>query len=233
VSRPRILLVEDEPAIVRGLSDTLAGHGFDVTVATDGQAGLDEALKGEADLILLDVMLPSVNGYEICQAVRGHGLDVPILMLTAKGQEPDVVLGLNVGADDYIVKPFRSGELVARVQAFLRRHRSAPTRCTFGDCEIDLLARRVRRRGVDVELTAKEYALLAFFAGHPGRALPRALILDAVWGTSVFVTPRSVDRCVTTLRAKVEPDPRAPAYVQTVRDVGYRFEPCGAAAAGG
>ena len=233
MTRPRILLVEDEPAIVRGLSDTLAGHGFEVTVATHGQAGLDAALKDEADLILLDVMLPAVNGYEICQTVRRHGLDVPILMLTAKGQEPDVVLGLNVGADDYIVKPFRSAELVARVQAFLRRHRAAPARCTFGNCEIDLVARRVRRHGTDVELTAKEYALLAFFAGHPGRALSRALILDAVWGTSVFVTPRSIDRCVTTLRAKVEPDPRAPAYIQTVRDVGYRFEPCGAATVDG
>ena len=228
VTRPRILLVEDEPAIVRGLSDTLASHGFDVRVATDGQAGLDAALTGEADLILLDVMLPAVNGYEICQTVRRHGLDVPIVMLTARGQEADAVLGLNVGADDYVVKPFRSAELVARVQAFLRRRKAAPERCRFGECEIDLVARRVRRRGVDVELTAKEYALLAFFAGHPGRALSRALILDAVWGTSVFVTPRSIDRCVTTLRAKVEPDPRAPAYIQTVRDVGYRFEPGGA-----
>jgi DNA-binding response OmpR family regulator len=119
------------------------------------------------------------------------------------------------------------------VQAFLRRHRAAPARCTFGNCEIDLVARRVRRHGTDVELTAKEYALLAFFAGHPGRALSRALILDAVWGTSVFVTPRSIDRCVTTLRAKVEPDPRAPAYIQTVRDVGYRFDPCGTATVDG
>jgi len=172
-------------------------------------------------------MLPGVNGFEICQTVRRHGLDVPILMLTAKGQEGDVVVGLNVGADDYIVKPFRSAELVARVQAVLRRRLAAPVRCRFGECEIDLVAHRVRRGGADVELTAKEYALLAFFAGHPGRALSRALILDAVWGTSVFVTPRSIDRCVTTLRAKVEPDPRAPAYIQTVRDVGYRFEPSG------
>jgi DNA-binding response OmpR family regulator len=225
VSRPRILLVEDEPAIVRGLSDTLAASGFDVTAATDGHAGLDAALRGEADLILLDLMLPGVNGYEICESVRRHGLDVPIVILTARGQEQDVVLGLDAGADDYVVKPFRSAELVARVRAFLRRHRVAPTVCCFGDCEIDLVARRVRRARMDVELTAKEYALLAFFASHPGRALSRALILDAVWGTSVFVTPRSIDRCVTTLRAKVEPDPRAPVYIQTVRDIGYRFEP--------
>jgi DNA-binding response OmpR family regulator len=123
---------------------------------------------------------------------------------------------------------FRPAELLARVRALLRRRRAPAPVCQFGDCEIDLAAHRVRRRGSDVVLTAKEYALLAFFAGHPGRALPRDLILDAVWGTSVFVTPRSIDRCVTTLRAKVEPNPREPVYIQTVRDIGYRFEPDGA-----
>ena len=227
MSRPKVLLVEDEPALARGLSDMLAANGVDVQVATDGQAGLDAALAGGADLMLLDVMLPGVNGFEICRAVRQHGLDAPILMLTAKGQEEDVVLGLNLGADDYITKPFRPAELLARVRALLRRRRTPSPVCQFGECEIDLAARRVRRQGSDVELTAKEYALLAFFAGHPGRALPRDLILDAVWGTSVFVTPRSIDRCVTTLRAKVEPNPREPVYIQTVRDVGYRFDPNG------
>ena len=227
MSRPRILLVEDEPALVRGLSDTLAANGLDVQVATDGQAGLDAALAGVADVLLLDVMLPAVNGYEICRAVRRHGIEVPIIMLTAKGQERDVVLGLDLGADDYLVKPFRPAELLARVRALLRRRPAPRPVCQFGDCEIDLAARRVRRQGSDVELTAKEYALLAFFAGHPGRALRRDLILDAVWGTSVFVTPRSIDRCVTTLRAKVEPNPREPIYIQTVRDIGYRFEPDG------
>jgi DNA-binding response OmpR family regulator len=229
MSRPCVLLVEDEPALVRGLSDKLAASGMDVQVATDGQAGLDAALAGRADLILLDVMLPGVNGYEICRAVRRHGLDVPIVMLTAKGQEADVVLGLDLGADDYVTKPFRPAELVARVRALLRRRRDSRPVCRFGDCEIDLAARRVRRHGSDVDLTAKEYALLAFFAGHPGRALARDLILDAVWGSSVFVAPRSIDRCVTTLRAKVEPNPREPIYIQTVRDVGYRFEPDGQA----
>ena len=230
MSRPRVLLVEDEPALVRGLSDMLSANGVDVHVATTGQAGLDAALAGGADLILLDIMLPGVNGYEICRAVRRHGLDLPILMLTAKGQEEDVVLGLELGADDYLTKPFRSAELLARVRALLRRRRVPAPVCLFGDCEIDLAARRVRRQGSDVVLTAKEYALLAFFAGHPGRALPRDLILDAVWGTSVFVTPRSIDRCVTTLRAKVEPNPREPIYIQTVRDIGYRFEPDGGGA---
>jgi DNA-binding response OmpR family regulator len=226
MTRARVLLVEDEPALVRGLSDKLSASGIEVQVATDGQSGLDAALAGKADLILLDVMLPGINGYEICRAVRRHGLDVPILMLTAKGQEEDVVLGLDLGADDYLTKPFRPAELVARVRALLRRRAPSPVR-QFGECEIDLEARRVRRSGRDVELTAKEYALLAFFAGHPGRALRRDLILDAVWGTSVFVTPRSIDRCVTTLRAKVEPNPHEPIYIQTVRDIGYRFEPGG------
>ncbi len=124
---PRLLLIEDEPALVRGLADSLRANGFDVVVATDGQAGLDAALRGDADLILLDVMLPVVNGYEICREVRAHGLDVPIVMLTAKGQEADIILGLDLGADDYITKPFRIGELLARVRAFLRRRRVRQT----------------------------------------------------------------------------------------------------------
>jgi DNA-binding response OmpR family regulator len=225
MSRPRVLLIEDEPALVRGVSDMLAANGLDVDVATDGQSGLDAALAAKADVVLLDVMLPGVNGYEICRAVRSRGVDVPVLMLTAKGQEADVVLGLNLGADDYLTKPFRPAELLARVRALLRRRHAPAPVCQFGDCEIDLVARRVRRQGRDVALTAKEYALLAFLAGHPGRALPRDLILDAVWGTSVFVTPRSIDRCITTLRAKVEPNPHEPLFIQTVRDIGYRFDP--------
>lgn len=230
MSDARVLLIEDEPALARGLSDTLRAEGFDVTVAADGAQGLDAATRGDADLILLDLMLPKVNGYEICRAVRAHGLDMPILMLTAKGEEADVVLGLNLGADDFITKPFRSAELVARVRAFLRRRGPARTRHVFGDCEVDLAARRVRRSGAPLDLTAREFALLAYFTTRPGCALSREVILDAVWGHSVFVTPRSVDRCVTTLRAKIEPDPHAPVYIQTIRDIGYRFEPAGARA---
>jgi len=222
---PRILLIEDEPALVRGLGDMLRANGFTVTVATDGERGLDAALSNEADLILLDVMLPRVNGYEICRAARAQGLDVPILMLTAKGQEQDVVLGLNLGADDYVVKPFRTGELIARIRAFLRRRTGPPARVRFGDCEVDLVARTVRRGNDPVDLTAKELALMIYLAARPDRALSRDVILNAVWGTGVFVTPRSVDRCVATLRAKVEPDPHRPVYIHTIRDIGYRFEP--------
>jgi DNA-binding response OmpR family regulator len=221
-----MLIVEDEPALVRGLCDLFRDEGFEVAAARDGEAGLEAALAGQADVMLLDVMLPRVNGFEICRAVREQGSDVPILILTAKGREEDVVLGLNLGADDYITKPFRTGELVARVRAFLRRRgATAPPVHRFGDCEVDLRARSVTKRGASVELTTKEFRLLAFFLERPGRALSRDTILNAVWGNSVFVLPRSIDRCVTTLRAKVEPDPRRPRYIRTIRDIGYRFEP--------
>ena len=225
MSEARVLLIEDEPALARGLSDTLRANGFDVTVAMDGERGLDVAVSGRADLILLDVMLPKINGYEICRAVRASGIDVPILMLTAKGQEQDVIVGLNLGADDYITKPFRVGELIARARAFLRRRGPAPATFRFGDCEVDRLGRKVLRGGAEVDLTAKEFALLAYFTTRPGCALSREVILNAVWGNAVFVTPRSIDRCVATLRAKIEPNPHQPLYIQTIRDIGYRFEP--------
>ncbi len=220
-----MLLIEDEPALVRGLGDVLRANGFAVTVATDGERGLDAALGNQADLILLDLMLPKVNGYEICRAVRVQGIDVPVLMLTAKNQEQDVILGLNLGADDYITKPFRAGELLARVRAVLRRRAAPASPVRFGECEVDLVARTVRRGGAIVDLTAKELAMMIYLASRPDRALPRDVILDGVWGNAVFVTPRSVDRCIATLRAKVERDPRRPAHIHTIRDVGYRFEP--------
>jgi DNA-binding response OmpR family regulator len=224
--KPRVLVIEDEPAIQRGLRDVFIANGYEVLSAMDGRVGLDAALTERPDLILLDVMLPQVNGYEICQTVREQGMDVPILMLTAKGQESDIVLGLNLGADDYITKPFRVAELLARANAFLRRRRpSADSTHRFGDCEVDLHARTVARGGSRVQLTSKEFALLAYFLARPGCALARDTILNAVWGTTVFVLPRSIDRCVTTLRAKIEPDPRRPRYIHTIRDIGYRFEP--------
>jgi DNA-binding response OmpR family regulator len=227
VSEGKLLLVEDEPALARGLSDTLRAQGFDVDVAEDGRRGLEAVEVGRPDLILLDVMLPHVNGFEVCRSIRARGLDVPIIMLTAKGQEEDIVLGLNLGADDYLTKPFRVGELIARARALLRRRGADRSVRRFGTNEIDLTARKVLRDGVAIDLTAREFALLAYFASRPGRALARDTILNAVWGASVFVTPRSVDRCVATLRAKVEPDPHNPIYIQTIREIGYRFEPNG------
>jgi DNA-binding response OmpR family regulator len=224
--KARLLIVEDERALARGLTDVFLSEGFEVRTAADGDAGLDAALSERPDVILLDVMLPGMNGFEICRAVRERGIDVPILMLTAKGQEEDVVRGLNLGADDYVTKPFRVNELVARVQGFLRRRTSAAAPVhRFGGCEVDLQAHTVTRDGVRVSLTSKEFQLLAYFLRRPGCALSRDAILDAVWGSAVFVLPRSIDRCVTTLRAKIEPDPRRPRYVHTIRDVGYRFEP--------
>jgi DNA-binding response OmpR family regulator len=226
MSEARILIVEDEPALLRGLKDAFSAKGYEVLTAPDGQAGLDLALSKDPDLILLDIMLPRVNGYEICRAVRDHGLAAPILMLTARGREEDIILGLNLGADDYITKPFRIGELMARVGALLRRSKAQPAATfRFGEYELSLAAHKLLRNGAEVELTAREFKLLAYFAARQGRALARDDILNAVWGHSVMVMPRSIDRCVATLRAKIESDLRRPKYIQTIRDIGYRFEP--------
>jgi DNA-binding response OmpR family regulator len=225
VKGERILIVEDEPVLMRGLADTFTGQGFEVLTAANGEAGLDLALTRSPDLILLDIMLPRVNGYEVCRAIRERGLEMPILMLTAKGQEEDIVLGLNLGADDYITKPFRRGELIARVKAFLRRTKGKPAGAVkFGGHELNLMAHKLFRNGKEVELTAKEFGLLAYFVERRGCALTRDEILNRVWGHAVAVTPRSIDRCVATLRAKIEPDAHSPAYIQTIRDIGYRFE---------
>ena len=221
----RILIVEDEVTLLLGLKDAFEDLGFTVLRAADGERGLALAVDGKPDLILLDIMLPKVNGYEICRVVRSRGLDMPIIMLTAKSQEEDVILGLNLGADDYVTKPFKLGELLARANAFLRRRRSAPTQVVrFGEFELNLTAHVLLRNGKEVDLTSKEFGLLAYFAGRVGRALARNDILDAVWGNSLTVTQRSVDRCVTTLRAKIETNPREPVFIQTIRDIGYRFE---------
>ncbi|HET8699820.1 MAG TPA: response regulator transcription factor [Gammaproteobacteria bacterium] len=230
MSAGKLLIVEDDLALLRGLKDNFGARGYEVATAEDGRSGLTLALEQSPDLILLDVMLPKVNGYEICRQLRERGLEMPIVMLTARGQEEDLVLGLNLGADDYVVKPFRIAELAARVGAFLRRkRRTREQKIVFGDCELDLRARKLRRGGVPVELTAKEFRLLEHFATRPGCALSRDGILDAVWGRSVIVTPRSIDRCVATLRAKIETDRHRPAFIRTIRDIGYRFEPDGGA----
>jgi DNA-binding response OmpR family regulator len=225
VSAARILIVEDDPVLMRGLSDVFTRKGYEVLAASNGAVGLTRAIEQQPDLILLDLMLPKVNGYEICRTLRQKELTMPILMLTAKSQEKDIVLGLDTGADDYITKPFRIAELVARVNAFLRRSRPEDPTRVFGPFRLDIGTRRLIRGTREVVLTAKESALLAFLAARPGRVCSRDTLLDGVWGRSAIVTGRSVDRCVATLRAKIEDDPRNPAYIQTVRDIGYRFEP--------
>jgi DNA-binding response OmpR family regulator len=220
-----VLIIEDDPALLRGLDDNFRARGYLVRVARDGQQGLTNALGDPPDLLLLDIMLPKVNGYEICRRIRAAKLEMPIIMLTAKGQEADIIRGLELGADDYITKPFSIRELLARAKAFLRRSQpSSMALFQFGDCKLDAHAHKFFRNGREVILTAKEFRLLEFFIKRPGRALTRDQILDAVWGNEIIVNDRSVDRCVTTLRAKVEPDPHRPCHIQTIRDIGYRFE---------
>jgi DNA-binding response OmpR family regulator len=225
MSAPRLLIIEDDPALLRGLKDNFTAAGYDVRTATDGQRGLNALLAEPPDLVLLDIMLPRVTGYDICRTARARGLAMPMIMLTAKGQEEDIVRGLDLGADDYVTKPFGIRELLARVKAFLRRQSGAANELrTFGDLQLDLTARKLFRGTGEIELTAKEFKLLEFLSARPGRALTRNSILDGVWGDEVIVTDRSVDRCVTTLRAKIEADPRDPQFIQTIRDIGYRFE---------
>jgi DNA-binding response OmpR family regulator len=224
MSEQTILIIEDDPVLLRGLKDNFEAQGYLVRTARDGQKGLEALLTAPPDLLLLDLMLPKVNGYEICQAARARQLELPIIMLTAKGQEDDIVRGLELGADDYVTKPFGIRELIARVKAFLRRQGPDAVGHEFGDCRLDLTAHKLFRKGKEVELTAKEFKLLEFFVKRAGRALTRDSILEAVWGDEVIVTDRSVDRCVTTLRAKIEPASRNPRFIQTIRDIGYRFE---------
>jgi DNA-binding response OmpR family regulator len=222
---PALLIIEDDAALLRGLKDNFEAQSYRVETARDGQAGLAAALACPPDLLLLDIMLPKMNGYEICRAVRARKLDMPIIMLTAKGQEEDIIRGLELGADDYLTKPFSIRQLLARVRAFLRRQNGWGNTFSFGECKLDLGAHKVFRGGVEVALTAKEFELLKFFVSRAGRALTRDQILDGVWGNEIIVNDRSVDRCITTLRAKVETDPHRPAHIQTIRNIGYRFEP--------
>jgi len=220
-----ILIIEDDPVMMRGLRDNFEFEGYHVQTAIDGDAGLKAALAAQPDLILLDLMLPKVNGYEICRFLREEKMEMPILILTAKGQESDVVLGLKLGADDYITKPFSLKELLARVDAFLRRRRQqAGSTFVFGDCRFDTEARRLSRDGTEITLSPKEFDLLAFLAANAGRALSRDRIMASVWGYDCQVTPRSIDRFINALRGKIETDPARPRFIQTVREFGYKFE---------
>ncbi|HWB59396.1 MAG TPA: response regulator transcription factor [Chthoniobacteraceae bacterium] len=220
-----VLIIEDDPAMLRALKDNFEFEGYIVKTATDGEKGLDAVLKIKPDLLILDLMLPRINGYEICQRVRKEKLDLPIIMLTAKGQESDIVLGLNVGADDYVTKPFSIRELLARAAAFLRRRREEePQVFRFGKCELDTAAHRFTRGGKEVPLSPKEFDLLHFFLKRPGRAFSREEILNTVWGYDKLVTPRSIDRFINALRNIIESDSQHPKHLLTIREVGYKFE---------
>lgn len=219
-----ILIVEDSESMLRGLHDNFKSHGYRVLTASDGERGLKLALEADADLIVLDVMLPKVSGYEICQFVRQEGIQTPILLLTAKDEESDIVLGLKLGADDYVTKPFSIRELLARCEVLLRRRAAGrPAVYEFGDCLLDPESRTLTRGGQPVDLSPREFALLQYFAENDGRALSRDTIMNAVWGYDCSVTPRSIDRFVTTLRGKVENNPKKPAHILTVREFGYKF----------
>ncbi len=212
--------------MLRGLKDNFEYTGYRVVTAADGEAGLTAALEVKPDLIILDIMLPKINGYEVCRLVRKERLSMPIVMLTAKGEESDIVLGLNLGADDYVTKPFSIKELLARAGAMLRRARQGePESYEFGDMRLDIGARELKRAGRAVKLSPKEFGLLELFLRKWGRALTRDEILNAVWGYDSFAGPRSIDRFVTTLRGKIEPDPHNPTFIHTVREIGYKFDP--------
>jgi DNA-binding response OmpR family regulator len=221
-----ILIVEDDPTMLRGLKDNFEFKGYRVLTAPDGEEGLNAALNEKPDLIILDIMLPKINGYEVCRLIRKEELDMPIIMLTAKGEESDIVLGLNLGADDYVTKPFSIKELLARAAAFLRRSKQTEQDVyEFADFRLDIPAVKLTRKDEEIKLSPKEFKLLELFLKKPGRALTRDDILNAVWGYDCYVGPRSIDRFVTTLRNKIEPDPHNPIFIHTIREIGYKFEP--------
>jgi DNA-binding response OmpR family regulator len=221
-----VLIIEDDATMLRGLKDNFEFKGYRVLTAADGEDGLNAALNHKPDLIILDIMLPKINGYEICRLLRGENLDMPIIMLTAKGEESDIVLGLNLGADDYVTKPFSVKELLARAAAFLRRSKQDEQDVyEFAEYQLDIPARKLTLRSEEIKLSPKEFRLLELFVKKSGRALTRDEILNAVWGYDCYVGPRSIDRFVTTLRNKIEPDPHSPIFIHTIREIGYKFEP--------
>lgn len=223
----RILVVEDDLAILTGLSMNLKFEGYEVLQAQDGRKGLARALDETPDLMVLDLMLPELNGYEVVKELRQRGRDTPIVVLSAKGSEPDKILGLNLGADDYVVKPFGLQELLARIKAVLRRRyptSGAPPPVGFGDVRVDLTAKAVSRADKPVELTAQEFKLLAHFLAHPGRTFSREELLSAAWGYDYEGSARTVDNFMRQLRLKLEPDPEEPRHFLTVRGLGYRFD---------
>jgi len=223
----RILVVEDELPMRTALMDLLQAEGYRVLTAADGQVGLDRALSEKPDLILLDIMLPRLDGFALCEELRRLSNPVPILMLTAKGQVEDRVQGLDVGADDYLVKPFSADELLARVRALLRRaHRQTrtPSKFRLGEVEIDLVRQTATRGRKPLHLTAKELAMLRLMAETPGEPVSRERFLDVVWGYTSFPTTRTVDNHIASLRGKIERNPDEPCWLHTVHGVGYKLE---------
>ena len=222
---PRILIVDDEPEIVRGLDDNLRFEGYLTSTATDGRQALALAAREAPDLILLDIMMPGMSGWDVCRELRGRGIDAPIIMLTARGEEADRVRGLELGADDYVTKPFSLRELLARVRAVLRRPGPRPKveEFAFGDVRVRPRGRQTFRGGREVTLTRKEFDLLVYLLEHRGEVVTREQLLDEVWGYERFPTTRTVDTHILRLRRKFEADPDRPAFILTVHGQGYKF----------
>ena len=223
---PRILIVEDEPAISFGLDLDLKSEGYDVEVVEDGEAAVRRGREGVFDLIVLDLMLPKKDGFEVCRELRRSGLETPILMLTARSQDAEKVMGLDLGADDYVTKPFSPRELRARIRALLRRSAAEESqdRYGFNDVEVNFARGEVLRSGKSVDMTPLEFKLLGAFVKNRGRVLSRERLLDLVWGRETYVTERVVDNYIVTLRKKLEPEPSTPRFLVNVRGQGYRFD---------
>lgn len=222
----RILIVEDDPAILAGLKASLEEEHYQVTAAMDGEEGYALAKDGNPDLIILDVMLPRKNGDEICRDLREAGVETPILMLTSRKEEMDKVLGLEMGADDYVTKPFSVRELLARIRALLRRHtglKQEVEEVTFSDVHLDFRKMETTKRGATVKLSAKEYEIVKFFVQHEGEVVTRNMLLDEVWGYEAFPTTRTVDNYILTLRKKLEDNPSKPVHFLTTHAAGYKF----------
>jgi two-component system alkaline phosphatase synthesis response regulator PhoP len=223
----RLLLIEDEPGLVMTLTDRLTVEGYDVEAETDGEAGLQRAIAQRYDLILLDGMLPGRDGFDVCRTLRQRGVATPILMLTARGQVVDRVVGLKLGADDYVVKPFEMSELLARIEALLRRvppqPAGAPESFQFGDVKVDFRSAVVTRNGEPVDVSAREFKLLKYFIEHQGATLSRDELLNEVWGYNAMPSTRTVDVHVAWLRQKLEPSPKRPQYIHTIHGLGYKF----------
>jgi len=224
--RPLILVVEDDAAIRLGLRKSLSFDGFQVIDAADGEEGLELAFSSRPDLIVLDVMLPKLNGFEVCRTIRKHDKTTPILILSAKEQEMDKLIGFDHGADDYITKPFSVRELVARIKAALRRTRTeedAPTIHEFGRIRVDMLGQTLEVDGAPIEVSNREFRLLCYLIENRGRVLSRDQILNKVWGYDYEGTARTIDNFINKLRTKIEISPTDPLMIQTVRGVGYKF----------
>jgi len=222
---PRILIVDDEPEMVRGLEDNLRFEGYQTLAATNGKEGLALALREAPDLVVLDIMMPELSGWDVLRALRQRGVDVPVILLTARGEEVDRVLGLELGADDYVTKPFSLREFLARVRAVLRRPgpRQKSEALACGDVRLHLRARQAFKGGKEVKLTRREFDLIRYLMEHPGEVLTRDRLLDEVWGYEAFPTTRTVDTHILRLLQKFETDPEHPKYILTVHGQGYKF----------